>query len=97
MRNIFLCFHSGCLSGRGQAESEVGGLDKNLIQQMEEIYSSLPVNLPEVTPALLTLYHDWLEGQDSPQANMLLHTQYKSQIESQTQPSHMQWWEVMGS
>lgn len=91
LRNIFWCFHSGCVSGRGQAESVVGRLDKNLIQQMEEVYSSLPVHLPEVTPALHTLYHDWLQGQDSPQVNMLLHTQYKSQIQSQTQPPHMQW------
>ncbi|TNN04215.1 hypothetical protein fugu_001244 [Takifugu bimaculatus] len=81
----------GCISGRGQAETMAGQLDKNLIQQMEEVYSSLPVHLPEVTPALHTLYHDWLQGQDSPQANMLLHTQYKSQIQSQTQPPHMQW------
>lgn len=64
---------------------------------MEEVYSSLPVHLPEVNPALQTLYHDWLQGQDSPQANILLHTQYKSQIQSQSQPPHMQWWEEMES
>lgn len=64
---------------------------------MEEVYSSLPVRLPEVNPVLHTLYHDWLQGQDSPQANILLHTQYKSQNQSQSQPPHMQWWEVMES
>ncbi|CAG02577.1 unnamed protein product, partial [Tetraodon nigroviridis] len=79
LRDTGLRFHSGCLSGRGQAESEEGRLDKNLIQQMEEVYSSLPVRLPEVNPALHVLYHDWLQGQDSPQASILLHTQYKSQ------------------
>lgn len=94
LRDILLCFHSGCLSGRGQAESEAGRLDKTLIQQMEEAYSSLPVRLPEVNPALHTLYHEWLQGQDSPQANILLHTQYKSQNQNQLQPPHMQWWEV---
>lgn len=91
LRDILLCFHSGCLSGRGQAESEAGRLDKTLIQQMEEAYSSLPVRLPEVNPALHTLYHEWLQGQDSPQANILLHTQYKSQNQNQLQPPHMQW------
>ncbi|XP_040032240.2 nuclear prelamin A recognition factor [Gasterosteus aculeatus] len=80
----------GCLSGRGQAESEAGGrVDKALVQQMEEAYSSLPVRLPEVNPTLHTLYQDWLQGQDSPRASALLHTQYTRQIH--TQPPHMQW------
>lgn len=84
---------SGCLSGRGQAESEQGGrVDKTLVQQMEEAYSSLPVRLPEVNPALRTLYQDWLQGQDSQQTSKLLHTQYKTQSQSHTQPPHMQWW-----
>ncbi|KAM4623276.1 nuclear prelamin A recognition factor isoform 2-T2 [Polymixia lowei] len=82
----------GCLSGRGQAESEAGGrVDKALVQQMEEAYSSLPVRLPEVNPSLHTLYQDWLEGQDSQQANAVLHTQYKNQSHIHTQPPHIQW------
>ncbi|CAJ1081144.1 nuclear prelamin A recognition factor [Xyrichtys novacula] len=82
----------GCLSGRGQAESDVAGrVDKNLVQQMEEVYSSLPVCLPEVNPALHTLYQDWLQGQDSPQASTLLHTQYRNESQVHTQPPHMQW------
>ncbi|XP_041829253.1 nuclear prelamin A recognition factor [Melanotaenia boesemani] len=82
----------GCLSGRGQAESEAGGqVDKALVQQMEEIYSSLPVRLPELNPVLKTLYEDWLQGQDSPQAIKLLHTEYKDRSQSHTQPPHMQW------
>ncbi|KAM3591656.1 uncharacterized protein V6R79_005370 [Siganus canaliculatus] len=82
----------GCLSGRGQAESETGGrVDKVLVNQMEEAYSSLPVRLPEVNPALNTLYQDWLQGQDSSQASTLLHTQYRDQSQSHTQPPHMQW------
>ncbi|KAL6094645.1 narf [Pungitius sinensis] len=80
----------GCLSGRGQAGSDAGGrVDKALVQQMEEAYSSLPVRLPELNPALHTLYQDWLQGQDSPRAGALLHTQYTNQIH--TQPPHMQW------
>lgn len=83
---------SGCLSGRGQAENEAGGrADKALVQQMEEAYSSLPVRIPEVNPALHTLYQDWLQGQDSPQSSTLLHTQYRNQSQTHTQPPHMQW------
>lgn len=82
----------GCLSGRGQAESEAGGrLDKALVQQMEEVYSSLPVRLPELNPILNTLYQDWLQGQDSPQASKLLHTEFRGQSQSHTQPPHMEW------
>ncbi|XP_026171949.1 nuclear prelamin A recognition factor isoform X3 [Mastacembelus armatus] len=82
----------GCLSGRGQAESESGGrVDKALVQQMEEAYSSLPVRLPELNPTLHTLYQDWLQGQDSSKANMQLHTQYGNQSQSHTKPPHMQW------
>ncbi|XP_064780434.1 nuclear prelamin A recognition factor-like [Oncorhynchus masou masou] len=81
----------GCLSGRGQAEGETGGrVDKALVQQMEDAYSSLTVRLPDTNPDLLILYQDWLEGQDSTHANTLLHTQYTQQTPSQTQ-THIQW------
>lgn len=83
---------SGCLSGRGQAENETAGrVDKQLVQQMEEVYSSLPVALPEVNPTLQTLYQDWLQGQDSQPTCKLLHTQYKNQSQSPLQTPHMQW------
>ncbi|XP_072230014.1 nuclear prelamin A recognition factor [Leuresthes tenuis] len=82
----------GCLSGRGQAESEAGGrIDKALVQQMEEVYSSLPVRLPKLSPILKTLYQDWLQGQDSLQANKMLHTEYRNQNQTPTPPPHMQW------
>ncbi|XP_076024043.1 nuclear prelamin A recognition factor [Genypterus blacodes] len=82
----------GCLSGRGQAEgASEGRVDKALAQQMEDTYSCLPVRLPELNPALHTLYQDWLEGQDSAKARALLHTQYKAQSDTHTQPPHMQW------
>lgn len=83
----------GCVSGRGQAQAqgETGGrVDKALVQQMEEAYSSLTVRLPDTNPDLLILYQDWLEGQDSTHANTLLHTQYTQQTPSQTQ-THIQW------
>lgn len=82
----------GCLSGRGQAETESGGrVDKALVQQMEEAYISLPVCLPEFNPAIHTLYQDWLQGQESSQAAKLLHTKYRNESQIHTQPPHMQW------
>ncbi|KAJ3607528.1 hypothetical protein NHX12_024579 [Muraenolepis orangiensis] len=83
----------GCLSGRGQAEGEVGGRpDKALVQQMEEAYMGLPVRLPELNPVLHTLYQDWLEGQDSGQAHAALRTHYRDRSHTLTQPTpHIQW------
>lgn len=87
-----LVSRSGCLSGRGQAEREAEGrVDKALVQQMEEVYSSMPVRLPELSPALKTLYEDWLQGQNSLEASKLLHTEYRTQNQVHTQPPHMQW------
>ncbi|KAK7918924.1 hypothetical protein WMY93_010208 [Mugilogobius chulae] len=83
----------GCLSGRGQAESEESGgrVDKALVQQMEEAYTSLPVRLPELNPAVHRLYQDWLQGHDSPLSNALLHTGYRTINHAPSQPPHMQW------
>lgn len=81
----------GCLSGRGQAESDEGRIDRPLVQHMEEAYSSLPVRLAELNPNLTTLYRDWLQGQDSAQSNALLHTTYRTSNHTQPQPPHMQW------
>ncbi|CAL9707802.1 unnamed protein product [Knipowitschia caucasica] len=81
----------GCLSGRGQAESEEGRLDRGLVQQMEEAYTSLPVRLPQLNPSIHTLYQDWLQGRDSPQSHALLHTTYRTLSHSSQKPPHMQW------
>lgn len=81
----------GCLSGRGQAESDEGRIDKALVQHMEEAYTSLPVRLPELNPSIHTLYQDWLQGQDSPQSNARLHTGYRTGNHAHPQPPHMQW------
>lgn len=91
-RSLSSLVSAGCLSGRGQAESEVEGrVDKALVQQMEEVYSSLPVRLPELNPSLKTLYEDWLQGQNSAEASKLLHTEYRSPSQVHTQPPHMEW------
>uniref|UniRef100_A0A3B3QEI7 Nuclear prelamin A recognition factor n=1 Tax=Paramormyrops kingsleyae TaxID=1676925 RepID=A0A3B3QEI7_9TELE len=73
-----------------ECEGEGGRADKALLQQMEEAYSSLPVRLPEMNPEIQRLYHNWLEGQDSPRAMQALHTQY-SQRQSQQLPPDIQW------
>ncbi|KAL4593177.1 nuclear prelamin A recognition factor isoform X1 [Arapaima gigas] len=81
----------GCLNGRGQSEDEAGRVDKALVQQLEEVYSSLPVRLPEMSSDIQRLYQDWLEGQDSPRALQALHTQYSHQQQPHKLPPDIQW------
>ncbi|XP_018617547.2 nuclear prelamin A recognition factor isoform X2 [Scleropages formosus] len=81
----------GCLNGRGQSEDQAGRVDKALVQQMEEAYSSLPVRLPEMSSDIQQLYQDWLEGGDSPHALQALHTQYSHQEKPHRLPPDIQW------
>ncbi|KAI5623414.1 nuclear prelamin A recognition factor, partial [Silurus asotus] len=83
----------GCVSGRGQAEGEGGKPDRALVQQMEEAYNSLSVRLPEANPEVQRLYEDWLEGEDSPRAQQILHTRYNNhtQSPSNTPGPDIQW------
>uniref|UniRef100_A0A8C8YN35 Nuclear prelamin A recognition factor n=1 Tax=Prolemur simus TaxID=1328070 RepID=A0A8C8YN35_PROSS len=68
----------GCLNGRGQAQSRDGRVDKALLQQMEGIYSDIPVRPPETSAHVQELYQQWLEGLDSPKAQETLHTRFSS-------------------
>lgn len=56
----------GCLSGRGQAQTEDGHSDKALLRQMESIYADIPVQPPETSAQLQELYQEWLAGASSP-------------------------------
>ncbi|KAI5103438.1 nuclear prelamin A recognition factor, partial [Silurus meridionalis] len=91
---LYNCFCvPGCVSGRGQAEGEGGKPDRALVQQMEEAYNSLSVRLPEANPEVQRLYEDWLEGEDSPRAQQILHTHYNNhtQSPSNTPGPDIQW------
>nr|XP_033817071.1 nuclear prelamin A recognition factor [Geotrypetes seraphini] len=68
----------GCLNGKGQAETEDGKLDKALLQQMEDVYTTVPVQPPETSAHVQKLYQDWLEGTDSKKAQETLHTKYSA-------------------
>lgn len=69
---------SGCLNGRGQAQAEDGHTDRALLQQMEGIYSGIPVRPPESSARVQQLYQEWLEGTESPKVQEVLHTSYGS-------------------
>ncbi|EPY88853.1 nuclear prelamin A recognition factor [Camelus ferus] len=64
----------GCLSGRGQAQTEEGRADKALLQRMKGIYADVPVRPPETSAHVQELYQEWLDGADSPRVQEALHT-----------------------
>ncbi|XP_078510780.1 nuclear prelamin A recognition factor [Lissotriton helveticus] len=74
----------GCLNGKGQAQTDDGKPDRALLQQMEEIYTSIPVQLPETNPHVQRLYQDWLEGSDSLKTKETLHRSYGTTSQTST-------------
>lgn len=81
---------SGCLNGRGQAQTEDGHTDRALLQQMEGIYSGIPVRPPESSAHVQELYQEWLEGTESPKVQEVLHTTYQS-LEPRTDGLDIKW------
>ncbi|KAI1232306.1 hypothetical protein IHE44_0006759 [Lamprotornis superbus] len=68
----------GCLNGKGQAQTEDGKPDRALLAQMEEMYTAIPVRLPETNLHVQRMYQDWLEGMDSRKVQDTLHTTYSA-------------------
>ncbi|KAL7989396.1 hypothetical protein Chor_012062 [Crotalus horridus] len=66
----------GCLNGNGQAQTEDGKPDKALLKQMEDVYATVPVQIPETNGPVQKLYQEWLEGMESSKAQESLHTKY---------------------
>ncbi|EGW04386.1 cytosolic iron-sulfur assembly component 3 [Cricetulus griseus] len=66
---------SGCLNGGGQLKApDMQG--RELLQQVEKLYSMVRNEAPEDAPGVQELYQHWLQGEGSEQASRLLHTQY---------------------
>ncbi|XP_008854364.1 cytosolic iron-sulfur assembly component 3 isoform X1 [Nannospalax galili] len=66
---------SGCLNGGGQLKApDVQG--RELLQQVERLYSMVKAEAPEEALGVQELYQHWLQGENSEQASRLLHTQY---------------------
>ncbi|XP_060027678.1 nuclear prelamin A recognition factor isoform X2 [Erinaceus europaeus] len=70
----------GCLNGKGQAQTEDGHADKALLQQMEAIYTDIPVRPPESSAHMQKLYQEWLDGADSPRVQEALHTAHQDPV-----------------
>lgn len=86
--NLF--FPSGCLNGKGQAQTEDGKPDRGLLAQMEDVYTAIPVRLPETNVHVQRMYQDWLEGMDSKKVQDTLHTTY-SAVSQSTSSLDIKW------
>ncbi|XP_015501233.1 nuclear prelamin A recognition factor isoform X2 [Parus major] len=80
----------GCLNGKGQAQTEDGKPDRALLAQMEEVYTAIPVRLPETNLHVQRMYQDWLEGMDSKKVQDTLHTTY-SAVNQSTSSLDIKW------
>ncbi|NXI72024.1 NARFL factor, partial [Anseranas semipalmata] len=66
---------SGCLNGGGQIKVE-GESSKDWLQQVEKLYDSLKIEIPEENRTVAELYEQWLGGMESEKAGKALHTEY---------------------
>ncbi|KAF2883849.1 hypothetical protein ILUMI_22318 [Ignelater luminosus] len=67
---------SGCLNGGAQIRPQGGITLKELTHNLESLYNSLPVEIPENNNCVKELYEVWLTGQDSDKVTAILHTSY---------------------
>lgn len=81
---------SGCLNGGAQIRPKDGKTSKELIMQLENLYSSLPVVSPEENHIVKKLYELWLGGQESDKSNAILHTQYHA-VEKMNTALNIKW------
>ncbi|XP_060696341.1 cytosolic Fe-S cluster assembly factor narfl isoform X1 [Hemiscyllium ocellatum] len=81
---------SGCLNGGGQIRAEGPESSKDLLQQVEELYTSVKVQAPEANESVKKLYEQWLEGADSSKSLKMLHTQYHA-VEKLNSALNIKW------
>lgn len=67
---------SGCLNGGGQIKSLPEQSNKELLQQVEDLYMAERPVLPEEDHRVAELYQSWLLSVGEVKAKELLHTQY---------------------
>ncbi|XP_026859146.2 cytosolic Fe-S cluster assembly factor narfl isoform X1 [Electrophorus electricus] len=81
---------SGCLNGGGQLKPVADQSNKELLQQVDELYRAERVSAPEGDARVVELYRSWLEGMGEEQAQQLLHTQYHA-VEKSTSGLTIKW------
>ncbi|KAJ2952494.1 hypothetical protein O0L34_g6812 [Tuta absoluta] len=67
---------SGCLNGGAQVRPVTGESGRELVAQLEALYTQLPLASPTESKLVRKLYTEWLDGRDSDKAEAVLHTSY---------------------
>lgn len=88
-KDTFDC-DSGCLNGGGQLKPSSDQTNKELLQQVEELYHGERTSVPEQDSRVAELYQSWLESVGEEKARPLLHTQYHA-VEKNTSGLSIKW------
>lgn len=67
---------SGCLNGGAQVRPVAGESSKELVTNLESMYSELKLASPQQNKLAGALYSEWLDGKHSDKAHATLHTTY---------------------
>ncbi|XP_016094011.1 cytosolic Fe-S cluster assembly factor narfl isoform X1 [Sinocyclocheilus grahami] len=81
---------SGSLNGGGQLKPSSDQTNKELLQQVEELYHGERTSVPEQDLRVAELYQSWLESVGKEKARPLLHTQYHA-VEKNTSGLSIKW------
>lgn len=80
----------GCLNGGGQLKPVADQSNKELLQQVEDLYRAERTSAPKEDARVAELYHTWLESVGEEGARQLLHTQYHA-VEKSTNGLTIKW------
>ncbi|XP_059061750.1 probable cytosolic Fe-S cluster assembly factor GL21135 [Achroia grisella] len=82
---------SGCLNGGAQVRPMVGESGRDLVLQLEGLYSQLPLAVPSTNKLIRKLYTEWLDGRDSDKGRAMLHTEYHALEKSDLIALNIKW------
>lgn len=86
---------TGCLNGGAQIRPASGESGRELVSQLEAMYSQLPQANPGTNKLVRRLYSEWLDGRDSDKAKAVLHTTYHA-VEKSDIALNIKWWRRSG-
>ncbi|KAL5018362.1 hypothetical protein ScPMuIL_004084 [Solemya velum] len=81
---------AGCNNGGGQIRPDTGETASERLQQVEELYKSLPCKEPLDVCGVEEVYEAWLGGRQSEKVQQLLHTSYH-EVEKLTNALAIKW------
>lgn len=81
---------SGCLNGGAQIRPDAGVAPREHIQQLEQLYRSLPRSDPDADATVKRIYATHMDGMYSDKARSMLHTSYHA-VEKMNTALNIKW------